>query len=68
MSDIDHIDTTIGTEIPREPDLGELARMVTPLAYRDIYEAMQEHGIVGGTALGILSMFGMGVQTYEESK
>lgn len=37
-------------------------------AIRDIYEAMQEHGIVGGTALGILSMFGMGVQTYEESK
>lgn len=26
MSGMDNIDTTIGTEIPREPDLGELAR------------------------------------------
>jgi len=39
-------------------------KLVTPLAYRDIYEAMQEQGIPKGTALGILTFFGTGLQTY----
>lgn len=53
----------VGEEVTPQ---GELARMVVPLAYRDIYEAMREHGVAEGTAIGILSMFGMGVQTYDE--
>lgn len=37
--------------------------LVTPLSFREIYESMQEHGVAKGTALGILNVFGMGVQT-----
>lgn len=39
--------------------------LVTPLALSDIYSAMQDQGIDKGTALGLLSIFGMGLQTYQ---
>lgn len=41
-------------------------RAVTPLALSDIYDTMQEQGVDKGTALGLLSIFGMGLQTHEE--
>lgn len=45
---------------------GTVARDLTvPLSMRDIYDTMIEQGIPAGTALALLSMFGMGVQTYE---
>ncbi len=40
-------------------------RLITPLAYRDIYEAMLDQGITKGTAFSLLVFFGMGLQTYE---
>ena len=45
--------------------IGTAGRMMTPLAFRDIYEVMRSEGVPEGTALGILSIFGMGVQHYE---
>lgn len=44
--------------------LSAVGNMMLPLAYRDIYEAMKEHGVAEGTALGTLSLFGMGLSTY----
>lgn len=41
-----------------------VGNMMLPLAYRDIYDAMKEHGVAEGAALGILSLFGMGLSTY----
>jgi hypothetical protein len=40
-------------------------KLITPLAYRDIGEALIEKGVAKGTALSILTFFGMGLQTYE---
>ncbi len=40
-------------------------RLVEPLAFSDIYEAMRDNGVVEGTALGLLALLGMGVQTYD---
>ncbi len=47
----------------------ELAEnMLVPLALSDIYQTMQEQGVPRGTALSILSIFGMGLQAYDERK
>jgi hypothetical protein len=44
----------------------ELAKdMAFPLALKDIYDSMEEQGVAGGTALSLLAIFGMGVQTYQ---
>lgn len=43
----------------------QAGRMLIPLAMRDIYEAMQEEGVPEGAALGMLGIFGVGIQTYE---
>lgn len=40
------------------------AGLLVPLTFQDIYEVMQEHGIARGTALGLLSLFGFGLQHY----
>ena len=39
-------------------------RLLMPLAYQDVYHAIREHGIPDGEALGMLGVFGMGVNTY----
>ena len=55
--------------IGEEIELGEFAtRLITPLAYRDIYEALLEQDIPETTAFGILVFFGMGLQTYESKR
>lgn len=41
------------------------ARLVTPIGFGDIRAAMEEHGIPRGTAMALLAVFGMGLQTYE---
>ncbi len=38
--------------------------LTVPFAMRDVYETMIEQGIPKGTALSILAIFGMGLQTY----
>jgi hypothetical protein len=40
-------------------------KLITPLAYRDIYEALLENNVPKTTAFSILTFFGMGLQTYE---
>lgn len=39
--------------------------LVTPLSLKDIYDVMLEQGVPVGTAISILSLFGMSVQHYE---
>lgn len=39
-------------------------QIMVPLSFGDVYNAMKEQGIVRGTALGILALFGMGIQNY----
>lgn len=41
-----------------------LANMFTPLSFRDIYDVMLANGVTAGTAMGVLSLFGMGLQYY----
>jgi hypothetical protein len=48
-----------GASVPVPPQI------LQPLAMRDIYDVMVEHGIPAGTAIAILSIFGMGVQNYQ---
>ena len=38
--------------------------LLVPLAMREVFETIQEQGIPRGTALSILAIFGMGIQTY----
>ena len=44
---------------------GEVADLVTPMSVPDIIQAMDEQGIPKGAALGLLSLFGMSLRTYE---
>ena len=39
-------------------------KLLAPLALNDIYDAMIEEGVPAGTALAVLAIFGMGLQTY----
>jgi hypothetical protein len=45
-----------------------VSRLAVPLAFNDILEVMEENGIARGTAIQILSLFGMGVQNYEQTR
>lgn len=38
---------------------------VVPLAFQDIYAAMKDRGVPEGAAIGLLAIFGAGVQSYE---
>jgi len=38
-----------------------------PMSFRDIYEAMKEHGVAKGSALAIPVIFGIGMQVYSYS-
>ncbi|MCE5226683.1 MAG: hypothetical protein LLG05_12605 [Porphyromonadaceae bacterium] len=49
-------DFMTGTSIP--------SNLVMPLAISDIYDTMREQGIPAGTGLALLSILGMGLQTY----
>ena len=44
----------------------EAVNLTTPMSYRDIYLAMKEHGVPKGAALGVLALFGMGLQNYRK--
>jgi len=43
-------------------------RMVIPMTFGDIYEAMKAQGVEKGTALSLLSIFGASVNTYPDKK
>ena len=38
--------------------------LLVPLAMREVFETIEEQGLARGTALSILAIFGMGIQTY----
>lgn len=43
----------------------EALDLVTPMSIGDIYKSMIEQGVPKGTALGVLSIFGENIQTYD---
>jgi len=57
----------VGENVIGEPVTpGSVATSLTvPLALRDIYDAMIDQGVPKGTAMGLLAVFGMGLQSYE---
>jgi hypothetical protein len=42
--------------------------MVVPMSFSEAADTLEEQGIPKGTALTILMLFGMGVQTYDSKK
>ena len=64
------VDLIVGKDVLGRPvTLGsEAQELIIPMAYRDIYDTMRKQGIPKGTALGLLSIFGMGVQNYDDEK
>jgi len=61
------VDIAAGKTVVGEPvtPADVVARNVVPLAFKDVYDVMIEHGIAQGTALTLLSIFGVGIQNYE---
>jgi hypothetical protein len=47
---------------------GELERMVIPMSFGEVGKVMEEQGVPKGMVLSTLALFGMGVQTYDETK
>lgn len=64
------VDIITGKDVVGQPvtPQGLAAKTLTPITYGDIYDAMKEQGAPAGAALGLLSVFGMGLQTYETKK
>ncbi len=62
------VDVLTGQNVVGEPVTPSSAaiNLATPLSFRDIYDVMQDQGIPAATAIQILSLFGMGVQHYED--
>ena len=54
-------ENVVGEEV--EP-LTEAASMFVPLSFRDIRDSMVEHGAAPSAALTMLSLLGMGIQTF----
>ena len=44
------------------------SNLVMPLALSDIYQTMVEQGVPAGSAMALLSIFGMGMQTYDQRR
>lgn len=59
------VDILAGKDVVGEPTtpLGVLGGLTMPLSLGDIYQAMKREGVPTGTALGLLSIFGMSIQT-----
>jgi hypothetical protein len=45
----------------------EGAGMLSPITWKDIYEAFQEHGLDETAAIALVAFFGQGVQVYKEN-
>ncbi len=62
------LDVLAGEDLMGEPATvaGEAQDLVTPMTLKDIYEAMKEQGVPKGTALGLLALFGMSLQTHKD--
>lgn len=64
------VNVLAGKDVVGQPVTAESVTegLLVPLAFRDVYDAMIEQGVPRGTAFALLSMFGMGLQTYETKK
>lgn len=64
------VDIASGKNVVGEPVTpGSVAvNSLVPLSFRDVYGSMKSQGIPRGTALALLAIFGMGLQTYEPRK
>jgi hypothetical protein len=64
------VDLLTGKNVVGQPvTLGsEALGAVTPLAMSDVYKAMLEQGVERGTALSLLGIFGMGLQTFNQDQ
>ena len=62
------VNTLTGADIMGRPTtaLQQAARLAAPISVGDIYSVLQDRGVAAGTALGLLALFGMGVQVREE--
>lgn len=64
------LDVFSGENIIGDPvtplDVGK--RLVVPISYGDILPAMKELGMPEGTALGVISLFGMGLEVHESNE
>lgn len=60
------LDSLSGKNIVGEPTtpVDAAIRMVTPMSVRDIYEAVKEQGVPAGTAMSLISLFGVSMNTY----
>lgn len=64
------VDIASGQNVVGEPLTPSmtLQRLAVPLSFSDIYQVMLDDGVPKGTALGILSLFGWGLQQHDEPK
>lgn len=64
------VDVMAGKNVVGEPVTPEsvAAGVTVPLVVRDIYDAMKDQGVPSGAALGLISLFGMGLQTFDPYK
>lgn len=64
------VDVASGENVVGEPvtPISTAANLTVPLSFRDILDVMEEQGVAKGTALEILSLFGVGLQHYDENK
>lgn len=53
---------------PKMTPTGTIADLTMPMSFRDVYESILQQGIPAGTAIGLLAIFGMGVQNYEQQR
>jgi hypothetical protein len=62
------IDVATGQNVVGEPvTLGSATlNTMVPLSFKDVYDVMLDNGVAAGTAITLLSIFGMGVQNYED--
>lgn len=64
------VDLVQGEDIVGQPvtAASEAKKLLVPITYQDILATMEEQGVPRGTALLLLSIFGEGVQTYDETR
>jgi hypothetical protein len=62
------VDVVTGKDFAGQPVTPgkEAASLLLPMSFGDIYKAMKDQGVPRGAALGLLSIFGAGLQTYEQ--
>lgn len=62
------VDVATGKNVVGEPVTpgSALADAFLPLAPSDVYEAFREQGATKGAAFGLMSLFGLGVQSYDQ--